>query len=148
MARLFLRVDLGGNRLLGPGKVRLLEVIGERGSISAAGRTMGMSYRRAWLLVDEINRSFHEPAVRTRPGGRSGGGAELTKVGREIIARYRAIERDAVRATADHLTALAEAAGPADGGQAPDITEKGTTKIGASTNGDAAVSVLTGTSAA
>ena len=139
MAGLFLRVDLGGNRLLGPGKVRLLEVIGERGSISAADRTMGISYRRAWLLVDEINHSFHQPAVKTR----SGGGAELAKVGREIIDRYRAIERDATRATAEHLAALAEAAGPADDGQTP-----GTTDTGVSANGDAAVSVLTGTSAA
>ena len=116
MARLFLRIDLGTERLLGPGKVRLLEFIGERGSIAAAGRAMGMSYRRAWLLVDETNRCFREPVVRTQPGGRAGGGAELTGFGRDVIARYRAIERDAQTATAHHLAALeaASTAPPAD----------------------------------
>jgi molybdate transport system regulatory protein len=115
MAKLFLRVDIGADRLLGPGKVRLLEVIGELGSISAAGRAMGMSYRRAWLLVDEANRCFREPVVAARPGGRAGGGAALTRFGREVIGRYRAIEREAQAATAHHLEALeAASARPAD----------------------------------
>jgi molybdate transport system regulatory protein len=106
---------MGAERLLGPGKVRLLEVIGELGSISAAGRAMGMSYRRAWLLVDEANRCFREPVVAARPGGRAGGGAALTRFGREVIGRYRAIEREAQAATAHHLEALqAASARPAD----------------------------------
>lgn len=106
MAKLFLRVDLGAERLLGHGKVRLLAFIGELGSISAAGRAMGMSHRCAWRLVEQTNRCFRELAVRARPGGRAGGGAELTALGRDIVARYRAIEQDAQRAASPHLAAL------------------------------------------
>lgn len=106
MAELFLRIDLGAERLLGPGKVRLLETIDELGSISAAGRAMGMSYRRAWVLVDETNRCFHAPVVAARPGGRAGGGASLTTLGREVVAHYRAIERRAATAAAEDLEAL------------------------------------------
>ena len=74
MARLVLRIDFNEGRALGPGKVRLLELVGETGSISAAGRAMGMSYRRAWLLVDALNRTFHMPVVEARGGGADGGG--------------------------------------------------------------------------
>ena len=97
MAELFLRIDLGAERMLGPGKVRLLEMIDEVGSISAAGRALGMSYRRAWVLVDETNRCFSAPVVEAHPGGRAGGGAELTTFGREVVGHYRAIERRAAR---------------------------------------------------
>ncbi len=110
MAQLFLRIDLGAERLLGPGKVRLLEMIDEVGSISAAGRALGMSYRRAWVLVDETNRCFDTPVVEARPGGRAGGGAELTVFGREVVAHYRAIERRAAAAAAEDLQALQSAA--------------------------------------
>jgi len=110
MAELFLRVDLGAERLLGPGKVRLLEMIDEVGSISAAGRALGMSYRRAWVLVDETNRCFSAPVVEARPGGKAGGGAELTAFGREVVAHYRAIERRAASAAAEDLDALQAAA--------------------------------------
>ena len=106
MARLFLRIDLGGERFLGPGKVRLLELIDELGSIASAGRAMGMSYRRAWRLVDETNRCFRQPAVAARPGGRAGGGAARTPFGREVVGRYRAIERQAETAARSELTAL------------------------------------------
>ena len=75
MSRLTLRIDFDGGRALGPGKVRLLELVGETGSISAAGRAMGMSYRRAWLLVDALNQTFSQPVTETRGGGAGGGGA-------------------------------------------------------------------------
>ncbi|MCQ8242454.1 winged helix-turn-helix domain-containing protein [Rhizosaccharibacter radicis] len=101
--RLTLRVDLGGTHVLGHGKVRLLELIGEHGSISRAGRAMNMSYRRAWLLVDAINASLHAPAVSARPGGAGGGGATLTAEGRRLIRCYRTLE-----AQAAGLPALAE----------------------------------------
>ncbi len=112
MAELFVRIDLGAARLIGPGKVRLLELVDEHGSIAAAGRAMGMSYRRAWRLVDETNGLFREPAVATQHGGRAGGGAALTAFGREVVRRYRAIETEATAAAATHLNALEAAAAP------------------------------------
>jgi molybdate transport system regulatory protein len=92
MARVSLRIGFPGEHALGPGKVRLLELIGETGSISAAGRAMKMSYRRAWMLIDELNRMFREPLVEARPGGAHGGGAHLTASGRDVVRRYREIE--------------------------------------------------------
>ena len=111
MARLTIRIDLAARgAAIGPGKIKLLELVGESGSISAAGRAMGMSYRRAWLLVDALNRSFRGPVVTTKPGGARGGGATLTGLGHDVIARYRAIERSAAKASAAELAAL-DAAG-------------------------------------
>jgi molybdate transport system regulatory protein len=104
--RLTVRVDFGADRALGPGKIRLLEAIGKTGSISRAGRALGMSYRRAWLLVDDMNRSFRAPVVATQPGGARGGGAELTPFGLELIENYRAIESRATAAAKRHLQAL------------------------------------------
>jgi molybdate transport system regulatory protein len=109
-ARISLRVDLGPSTRLGPGKVDLLEAIEASGSISGAGRAMKMSYRRAWLLVDELNRMFREPLVAAAPGGSNGGGAHLTPMGREIVAHYRAIESEAMKAAALHIRALQDAA--------------------------------------
>ena len=80
---------------IGPGKIALLEQIDLTGSISAAGRALGMSYRRAWLLVDELNRLFAAPVVTTQMGGSHGGGAALTTLGNEIVTRFRALERAA-----------------------------------------------------
>lgn len=93
--RLTLRVDFGGNRSIGPGKVRLLEAIDQTGSISQAGRALGMSYRRAWLLIDDMNQCFSHAVTTARPGGSQGGGAELTPFGKELIRAYRAIEKAA-----------------------------------------------------
>ena len=104
--RLTLRVDFGANRSIGPGKVRLLEAIGRSGSISQAGRELGMSYRRAWLLVNDLNQCFQQAAVSTRPGGSQGGGAELTRFGQKLIADYRAIESEAFSAAKSHLRGL------------------------------------------
>lgn len=104
--RLTLRVDLGGGRALGPGKVRLLEAIAETGSISKAGLALGMSYRRAWLLVDDMNTCFRDAVIATRPGGSHGGGATLTPFGEKLVESYRAIEIEAMDASRRHLSDL------------------------------------------
>lgn len=109
-ARISVRVDLAPASRLGPGKIDLLEAIEETGSISGAGRAMKMSYRRAWLLVDDLNRMFRRPLVEAAPGGAKGGGAHLTAMGREIVAHYRAIESKALKAASLHIDALQEAA--------------------------------------
>lgn len=119
MARLSLRVEFQGWGAIGPGKIRLLEQIDRHGSISAAGRAMGMSYRRAWLLVDSLNRRFKKPLVTTERGGGQGGGALLTEAGRQVVRHYRNIEEKAAEASARHLLALQKALsnrlpGPAD----------------------------------
>ncbi len=92
MTRLTLRLDFANGSQIGPGKIRLLEAIADTGSIAAAGRSMGMSYRRAWLLVDQINRAFTQPAVTGQTGGSGGGGTALTDWGRELVALYRQVE--------------------------------------------------------
>lgn len=104
--RLTLRVDFGSGRALGPGKVRLLEAIDRTGSISQAGRALGMSYRRAWLLVDDMNNCFRDAVISAQPGGAHGGGATLTPFGQKLVERYRAIETDAMDATRRHLNDL------------------------------------------
>jgi molybdate transport system regulatory protein len=88
-----IRLDFAGERRLGPGKITLLERIMETGSISAAGRRLKMSYRRAWLLVDAINRMFDEPVVVASMGGAHGGGAQVTEFGRRLVETYRAVEK-------------------------------------------------------
>jgi molybdate transport system regulatory protein len=105
-AVLTIRIDFGAYGYLGPGKIALMELISKHGSISAAGKDMGMSYRRAWLLVDEINQIFREPLVEKQMGGSGGGGARLTKLGRDIVGRYRAIEGAAATASAADLRAM------------------------------------------
>ena len=106
MPQLSIRIDFDHEGRLGPGKVTLLERIAREGSISGAGRSMKMSYKRAWELVSEINDSFAEPLVAAQTGGRAGGGAALTPRGQELVRHYRAIERKALSATAAHLKAL------------------------------------------
>jgi len=106
MARLTLRVDFGDERAVGPGKIRLLELIDEHGSIAAAGRAMDMSYRRAWLLIDNMNQCFCKPLVQKQMGGTRGGGAALTPLGRRIVKHYRDMEQEAGTAVAAHLRAL------------------------------------------
>jgi molybdate transport system regulatory protein len=87
-----IRIDFEEGRSLGPGKIALLEWIDRTGSLSGAGRSLGMSYRRAWLLLHSVNDSFTEPAVEFSVGGKDGGGARLTPFGRKLIATYRAFE--------------------------------------------------------
>jgi molybdate transport system regulatory protein len=106
MARVSLRLGFTDEAALGPGKVRLLELIDETGSISAAGRAMKMSYRRAWMLVDELNRIFREPLVEARPGGANGGGAHLTQAGCNVVFRYREIQSRVEADTGAHIAAL------------------------------------------
>lgn len=91
-ATLRLRIVFPAERKIGPGKVDLLETIARTGSISSAARELGMSYRRAWLLMDEFGRLFKRPILTTAAGGAHGGGAELTDFGRAVIAAYRRIE--------------------------------------------------------
>jgi molybdate transport system regulatory protein len=106
MPTLSLRIDLDPEGRIGPGKIALLEAIGEAGSISAAARRMGMSYKRAWDLVEEMNRLFGRPVAGTRTGGQKGGGAELTALGRLLVERFRAIEKAAIEAAAPDMAAL------------------------------------------
>ena len=103
---LSVRIDLDSEGRIGPGKIQLLENIRELGSISAAGRAMDMSYKRAWDLVDEINRICGRAAVDRQAGGKNGGGAVLTPFGLSLVARYRKIERSAESAACKELRAL------------------------------------------
>ncbi len=105
IGRLSLRIDLPQGRI-GPGKIALLEAIGAEGSISAAARAQGMSYRRAWALVESIREVLGEAAVAASPGGKGGGGAALTAAGVQLMADYRAIERAAARVAARRLARI------------------------------------------
>jgi molybdate transport system regulatory protein len=104
--RLRIRLDLVSGARIGPGKVAVLEEIARSGSISAAGRALHMSYRRTWELVEELNRTLGTPVVETAAGGSGGGGAVLTRAGKAVIERYRAIEVDTALAARKHLHAL------------------------------------------
>ena len=100
------RITRGDDIAIGPGKVDLLEAIGETGSITAAAKRLGMSYRRAWLLIDTMNRCFKNPIVEAEAGGRSGGGTHLTQTGRDAVRLYRAIEHKAAKSAAADVTQL------------------------------------------
>lgn len=104
--RLSLRVMRGRAGVLGPGKADLLEGIDQTGSIAAAGRRMKMSYKRAWQLAEELNRVFRDPLIEASKGGSGGGGAQLTALGRQVLARYRRIEAACEQAAATDLAAL------------------------------------------
>ncbi len=106
MAWLSIRIDFAPGERVGPGKIELLEQIATHGSIAAGGRAMEMSYRRAWELVEELNKIFGEPVVVSRTGGRKGGGAALSPLGLSLISRYRAMERAANAAVKSHLKSL------------------------------------------
>lgn len=106
VARFRLRVTAGDAIFVGPGKVSLLEAIRDTRSITAAAKSIGMSYRRAWILVDELNRSLASAAVASATGGEHGGGSTLTAVGHELVDVYRRIEATATRACAQDLERL------------------------------------------
>jgi molybdate transport system regulatory protein len=110
MTRLSIRIDFEGAEAFGPGKVRLLELIDEQGSIRGAAAAMSMSYRHAWLLLQAVEDTFGAPVITTATGGAKGGGAKLTDLGKTVIARYRSIEAQATRAAAGELTELSKAA--------------------------------------
>ena len=98
-----LRISFRKSIAMGPGKADLLDAIGESGSISAAARKLGMSYRRAWLLVDTMNASFRSPLVETLTGGAQGGGAQVTELGHEVVKRYREMEKKACASVAREM---------------------------------------------
>ncbi len=101
--QLRIRVDLAPGCSVGPGKISLLEAIEREGSLSVAARSMGLSYRRAWNLLADLNRSFAQPVVATAVGGTRGGGASVTEFGRALVVAFRALERGAVRLAATRL---------------------------------------------
>jgi molybdate transport system regulatory protein len=104
--RFRMRIRKGETVALGPGKVDLLEAVREHGSISAAARSLDMSYRRAWLLIDELNKSLKSPATVSEQGGQSGGGCVLTPVGENIVHLYREVEAQAQKACAKQIGQL------------------------------------------
>jgi molybdate transport system regulatory protein len=106
MTRLVLRLHFDAENRIGPGKIELLEQIDRTGSISSAGRAMNMSYRRAWLLVDAMNRTFHAPVVATRFGGPSTGRAKLTPLGQEVMRTYQEIGQVARDAASGRIARL------------------------------------------
>ena len=109
-----LRVLRGEEIAMGPGKAQLLEKIQETGSISGAARTLDMSYRRAWMLVEVMNRSFNEPLVRSATGGRQGGGAQVTEAGVQVLHLFRTMETAAQEAAQSQLDAFAALVFPLD----------------------------------
>ena len=104
--RLRIRVVFGERGMIGPGKADLLDGIDRHGSIAAAGREMGMSYKRAWELIGTLNAMFHAPLVTRTRGGAGGGGAVLTDLGREVLTLYRGVETEAAGAGARQIAAL------------------------------------------
>lgn len=106
VAKFRIRVTAGDVIAIGPGKIALLEAISETGSITAAAKSLDMSYRRAWMLLDELNHALRKPAVDSAKGGQHGGGSELTDVGRQLIDTYRRIEETASQACAADIKRL------------------------------------------
>ena len=100
------RLQLGDTAAIGPGKVELLRAIGERQSISAAAKAMGLTYKRAWLLVNTLNQGLREPVVETAKGGKGGGGAQLTDYGISLIRCYDALEARIEKAAVKELAAI------------------------------------------
>lgn len=106
MARLKLTIILGSGARIGPGKVALLQSVRDTGSIAAAARAMSMDYKRAWLLIDSLNRAFETAVVERTTGGPHGGGASLTVLGEKLLARYNRLQDMAAALAADDLDAL------------------------------------------
>ena len=107
-----LRILLGKTITIGPGKAELLQLIEETGSISAAAREMGMSYRRAWTLVETMNSAFCQPLVQAASGGRGGGGARVTDFGRDVLGRYRLMEKKALKSVKTEMEAFSKLLNP------------------------------------
>lgn len=113
--RLVVRIKLRDDNILGPGKADLLEHVDRCGSISAAARELGMSYRQAWMLIDTLNAAFARPVIDTAQGGRAGGGARLTAVGKQILASYRHLQGKAEQSARADLDAIARLMTPTGG---------------------------------
>lgn len=105
-ARLWIKVDLGERGQIGPGKINLLKAVASEGSISAAARTMGMSYRRAWLLIDAMNKTCGQAVVDTRIGGPDRGGASLTALGADLVSLFEEVQAQAQDAARQRLDML------------------------------------------
>jgi molybdate transport system regulatory protein len=112
MARLTIRIDFENGGQLGPGKVRILELVAETGSIRKAAAGMKMSYRKGWLLLQALEKTFGAAMVVTSTGGRDGGGTRLSPLGKFVVARYRALEKSAATTNAADLAALVKCAKP------------------------------------
>jgi molybdate transport system regulatory protein len=106
--RICLRIYLASSARIGPGKVAILEEIARSGSISAAGRSLGISYRRVWKLLEELNDALGAPVVTGIKGGVGGGGSMLTQLGREVVGCYRAIEEECAAIAHEHLSNFEE----------------------------------------
>jgi molybdate transport system regulatory protein len=115
MARLKISLILESGARIGPGKAALLESVRDTGSISAAARAMNMDYKRAWTLIDSLNRAFDRPVVERATGGSRGGGATVTPFGAEILAKYRRLEEAVAKLGASDLKALERHAVPDPG---------------------------------
>jgi molybdate transport system regulatory protein len=113
------RVDFSSDCSIGPGKIALLEGIERSGSLSAAARQLGMSYRRAWLLLHNTNEAFQEPVVELAVGGKDGGGARLTDFGQKLVADFRAFEEEVERLAVERFTELRLTGKPAPGQSLP-----------------------------
>lgn len=109
-----LRLALNHDVVIGPGKADLLEMIDQTGSISAAGRALNMSYKKAWQLLETMNGYFLSPLVVTSYGGNARGGAHLTEIGKQVLTHYRALEKQFVMATPDDAKALLALLSPSD----------------------------------
>ncbi len=109
---LSIRINLGKNAKIGPGKIALLEEVEKNGSISAGGRALKMSYRKAWELIEDMNQTLGIAVVETVTGGAGGGGTRLTDAGREIVSQYRELEEGAAKAAHQHLSRLLQVCKP------------------------------------
>jgi molybdate transport system regulatory protein len=97
------RIDFAETLNLGPGKIALLEAIADHGSLSTAAASLDLSYRRAWLLLDSLNRTFNQPVTLSNAGGKNGGGSSITEFGRLLVRQYRALEEEIIQTGARHL---------------------------------------------
>ncbi len=118
MTRLSIRVQFDNGSALGPGKVQLMEQVAETGSIRKAATQMRLSYRKAWLLLNDLKEAFGTPVVTTATGGRTGGGAVLTPFGKSLVSEYRDLEARASKAAAPQIAAMDRAAGQKAAGKA------------------------------
>jgi molybdate transport system regulatory protein len=112
VAKIRITIEMDSGARIGPGKAALLESVHATGSISAAARSMGMDYKRAWLLIESLNEAFDRPIVERSTGGTGGGGATLTTLGQDLLAKYRKLETSATKLAKSDLPSLERHAAP------------------------------------